>query len=463
MFAISLRTKFLSMVIAMIVLMGLIMITFIQTFLTKRLTSELQKTGIFIAQDIAEESINSIMTESIFPLQLLVIQHKLDHESIEYIFIVNRKNHVVAHTFGEAFPVNLKDANILSSHSSHQIKPIIVEKGKLFDIAVPILQGEIGVVHVGLLEKQFIEAIGDITEKIIWIIVILSILGSVIAIVFATTVTKPILELIKGTKIIGDGDLGHKISIKTNDEIGQLATAYAMMTKKLQVLQSRERLVRIGAISAGVAHTIRNPLHGAINCTEILQKRIPPDDSVAHEMFDLMMEGLNRIEIITRRLLVLTRDSPLQKGKIDINVLISNALSFIEARAEKKKIRLVKELTDFSELSVDSDRFSEALINLFENALDACQEGDRVTIKTNIEAGNRSCIWVEDSGQGISEENLAKVFDPFFTTKLIGQGSGLGLAITRRIIEEHEGEITLESTVGKGTRFRILFPSESDS
>jgi signal transduction histidine kinase len=111
-------------------------------------------------------------------------------------------------------------------------------------------------------------------------------------------------------------------------------------------------------------------------------------------------------------------------------------------------------------VEADPDRLAEAFINVIDNALDACREGGAVMVRTvpNPDSGDRICVEVTDTGDGIAAENLTKVFDPFFTTKPVGKGTGLGLAITCRVVEEHGGEIVIESALGKGTRVRILIP-----
>ncbi len=230
----SLRTKFLLISVVLIVLLGSSITIFVQTFLSQKLTTELQKSGILIAENIVARSITPILTGDNFPLQLLVIDDKEFHEDIEYIFILDHDNNILAHTFGDAFPMNLKGANTIKANQTHQIQSLITEKGDLFDIAVPILKGEVGVVHIGILEEPIRKTISNITNQIIWTIIVFLILGCSLMAVFATTITTPIFELIKDTKIIGSGNLGHKIPIKTNDEIGQLAVSFGKMAESLQ-------------------------------------------------------------------------------------------------------------------------------------------------------------------------------------------------------------------------------------
>jgi len=239
--------------------------------------------------------------------------------------------------------------------------------------------------------------------------------------------------------------------------------ADALRQEHERIALSRERMARIGEISTGLAHTIRNPLHGVINASEILQKKLATNDSTVHDMFDLMDDGLGRIERVTSRLLTLTRDSPLKLVNTQVHLLVQETLRFVEARARKENIRLSVEVNTIPPMTLDPDRLFEVLINLLDNALAACREGDAITVKTAWCLAPRSgvCIWIEDTGVGISPDNLSRVFDPFFTTKPLGEGSGLGLAIAKRIVEEHEGELSIESVVGEGTTMSIFLPQET--
>ena len=225
---------------------------------------------------------------------------------------------------------------------------------------------------------------------------------------------------------------------------------------------SRERLAHIGEISAGVAHTIRNPLHGLLNCVDILRAKGAQNDSI-QDTLSLMSEGLQRIENVTQRLLVLTRETPLLKTSTDINTLVRDALDFMEVQSHKKRVKIEMDLKEVPVMQLDANQFSEALLNVLDNALDACTNGGAITVRTYVSGQKEPVVHIDiwDTGEGIAAEHLPRAFDPFFTTKAIGKGSGLGLGIARRVIDEHGGKIVLESEVGKGTRVSFLIPLNS--
>jgi signal transduction histidine kinase len=235
--------------------------------------------------------------------------------------------------------------------------------------------------------------------------------------------------------------------------------AEALRREHDRVAQSREKLARIGELSAGIAHAVRNPLHGLSSSVELLQHKLAGDDRVEGNL-EMMADALKRIEIMTRRLLSLGRDEPLSRLPCDVDALVADTVKLASPSTRRSQARLETDLGDIGKVEIDPARFGEALINLVDNALDACREGGVVTVKTRAGPGTAGPIVVEvtDTGPGIRADVARKVFDPFFTTKPVGEGTGLGLAISRRVVEEHGGEMTLESEPGRGTRVSMTLP-----
>lgn len=237
----------------------------------------------------------------------------------------------------------------------------------------------------------------------------------------------------------------------------------ALRREHERVAVSRERLARVGALAAGVAHAVRNPLHGLINSMDLLAAKNTADSS-ERETLALMGEACRRIEAVTQRLLVLTREDTLCKSPHDLGHLVQEAVRWLPHGARGSAARIETRLDPTGAVEVDANRLTEALINVIDNAVDACRDGGVVTVRTllgsEVSDSDTVCIEVSDTGAGIVAEDLAKVFDPFFTTKPAGEGTGLGLALTRQIVEGHGGEVSIDSTPGKGTRVRILIPRE---
>lgn len=226
------------------------------------------------------------------------------------------------------------------------------------------------------------------------------------------------------------------------------------------VAVSRAHMARVGELSAGIAHSIRNPLHGLLNSVDHLKTIVPADNEDAARVLRWMKEGLSRMETVTQRLLTLTRQDATQMQQTDINTMILNALAFADERVKGSSVELVHRLVPLPRMQADPHRLGEAVLNLIYNSIDACAGEGRVCVSTTLADGDppNLVLQVEDDGEGIPADLIDRVFDPFFTTKSIGEGSGLGLAIAMRVVEEHNGQLSMESEPGEGTVVCVKFP-----
>ncbi|HXC61942.1 MAG TPA: ATP-binding protein, partial [Nitrospiria bacterium] len=138
-------------------------------------------------------------------------------------------------------------------------------------------------------------------------------------------------------------------------------------------------------------------------------------------------------------------------------------LALIRYYAEKSNILIKEEYEEVPKVSVDANQMKQVFINLIKNAMEAMPEGGHLRIKTRWLLKEQQVeILFEDSGSGIHQEHLPKIFDPFFTTKGETVGTGVGLAVSAGIIKRHGGEVSVESTVGQGSRFYVRLPLEAE-
>jgi len=497
---ISLRTKFLGIIIGLIVLVGLASIGFVRTIVYHKLANELQKKGVFIAEHIAEESTSAILTEDILALQTLAIDYKKFEEDIVYIFFLDYKGEVLAHTFGETFPKDLIEANIISPTQIYNIQSLATERGAILDIAVPVLKGEAGVVRVGILQEPVKRGVENIVKLIIWGIIGISILGGIVAITFAGTITKPISKLTKIVEAIGGGDLEQKVHINTRDEIGRLGVAFNKMSKDIKgllqkkeelttaaielaeresakadelekayhelrdtqmMLVQSEKLSALGELGAGVAHELNSPLAGVLSLIRTYLKEKDPGSEEYQDLKD-MQEACEHMAKIIKDFSTFTRKSTGELTDVNITDVIESTLSFSARQIEKQGIKIEKDYdNNLPLIKGDESQLRQVVLNMVTNARDAISgEGTLkiVTRKSNTDKGQFVEIEFSDTGVGISKEDIGRIFDPFFTTKRPGKGVGLGLSITHTIVKNHNGEILVDSEVGKGSTFIIRLP-----
>jgi len=280
-------------------------------------------------------------------------------------------------------------------------------------------------------------------------------------------VLKPVGQIVDATERVAAGDLTHPIPIKQDDEIGQLARSFNDMTRKLseaqrQLFQS-DKLASVGRLAAGVAHEINNPLTGVLTYSSLLLNSADEYPALKEDL-EVIVRETKRCRDIVRSLLDFSRQSSSTRHQIDLNEAVHNAVRIVHNQLSLHKVRLVLDLQqDLPSVYADHSRIEQVLVNLLVNAGDAMpKDGGTVTLETALmpddePAGRYVRLVARDTGGGISAEDRTKIFEPFFTTK--GQkGTGLGLAIVWGIIEEHEGRITVDSTLGEGTTFTIMLP-----
>ena len=234
-----LQNKFLMGAVGLVLLLGLVVIIFLQNTLTEKLKVELLKRGLFIVEDLARESVDAILTENLLELQILINDRKSILEDVEYIFVTDSEGKILVHTFQKGFPIDLKNANIVSSGQQYGIQSLDTEKGLILDIAEPLLKGQIGVVHVGLTEEPIRKVVAGIIKRIIGIIIVIIIVGIGGANILAIIMTIPISEITSVVKAVGGGDLDRKVHVKSKDEIGDLGVALNKMIDERKLAEEK--------------------------------------------------------------------------------------------------------------------------------------------------------------------------------------------------------------------------------
>lgn len=227
-------------------------------------------------------------------------------------------------------------------------------------------------------------------------------------------------------------------------------------------LVTSERMVAVGQTTAGIAHGVKNILHGmklgAFMIDTGFDKEKP--ESI-RKGWDLVRKNINRISKMTKEMLSLASTTPPAFEVCSLNEIVEEVCELMAEEANRRGIRLVLELDpSLPQVTVDSDGIHTCLLNLVTNAIEAFPEdasGGQVTVSSRDEGGAGVHLQVRDTGQGMSEEIRERVLENLFTTKG-ARGTGLGLAITQKIVHEHGGTIQVESEPKKGSCFSIILP-----
>jgi len=241
------------------------------------------------------------------------------------------------------------------------------------------------------------------------------------------------------------------------------AKLYEEMREMEKSLHQADKLAALGTLASSIAHEIRNPLVSIKTFTQLAPRKFNSRDFL-DKFQTIVPEELERMEYILNQLLDFGRFSQPEFHFLNVEEIIDSILSLMNMELSKSNIGVVKLYgKDVPQIMADGEQLKQVFMNIVLNAIQAMPEGGNLRIITSIEQesvdGDISdfvAVKFEDTGCGISEENLSNLFNPFFTTK--NGGSGLGLSISRRIIKEHNGHINVASKVGKGTAFTIKLP-----
>jgi PAS domain S-box-containing protein len=224
-----------------------------------------------------------------------------------------------------------------------------------------------------------------------------------------------------------------------------------------QLLQA-EKLSSIGVLAAGVAHEVNTPLAVITSQAQMLLRQTPPDDPRFSTLEKVIKQGFRASEIVNS-LLKFSRVSGSERGELDLNRILRETLALVEPMLRSARINVNVQLaSELPPVYGNAGKLQQVFMNLILNARDAMPRGGDLTLATESE-NSTVAIEVADSGSGISPEHLRRIFDPFFTTKSANRGTGLGLAVSYGIVHEHAGTIRVDSAVGRGTTFRVEFPS----
>lgn len=329
----------------------------------------------------------------------------------------------------------------------------------------------IGLLYVGILEQKYT----DIKNQTMQIFLLITLAGVIVSIVIALYTSRHISTsvgtLAKASKQLAGGNLETKVERVSNDEFGDLADTFNFMAgalrerdeklkdyAKKKIMES-ERLALIGQLSANVAHELNNPLQGIVTYSHLLLEENTFSDDNKENINKIAVQA-NRCRDIIRGLLDFSRHKAPDKTLCSVNNLLRGCISLVEKQAAFHNIEVKMDFDDQLPMVVlDPSQIERVFLNLIINAADAMNGNGQLTLTTKYNR-TKTCIEisVQDTGSGISEENMEKIFDPFFTTKETGHGVGLGLAISYGIVKDHNGNISVESEEGKGTTFTVSFP-----
>ncbi|MDD5561493.1 MAG: ATP-binding protein [Candidatus Omnitrophica bacterium] len=481
----KLRHKIISSFILVIAVLSIVNILSVVYAINHNQEKRLQEEEVLFAQDLAARFVRDVVEDKADALtDALFKDKKLREEMIEYILVFDKKGYLLSNTYLEAIPKQLlKLNNQFARGENFRLQKIVNRKVFVYDIAVPVREGieQVGAIHIGFKGIYILRTIKiALASALVGVLIIITI-AVLFGLFISETIVSPIGKLKDAAAKIGAGSLKTRVSIKSADEIGALADSFNRMAARLEettaLMIQAEKFEAIGRLASGVAHEVKNPLGVILQGINYLEGNIPSGNKEASEVFQLIKDSIVRADNIVRMLLDFSRVDELYMRPEDANILMDNSLLLVQQIARLENIEIVRDYQmGIPKILADKSRLEQVFINLFTNAFNAMPGGGRLTLRSylcrfdgSVYEGDKIkkdffnpgeetvAVEVEDTGQGISEDNLKKIFEPFFTTKGPGKGTGLGLSVTNNIIKLHGGIIEITSQLAKGTKIKLLF------
>lgn len=340
-----------------------------------------------------------------------------------------------------------------------------------YKITFPVVQGEevIGYTVLDMPLDDFKKLLDRIyLERILATLGIL-LVGSASSVYLAFRFTRPVNDLVKAAREVAAGNLNFSIPIKGNDEIGSLSATFNEMIEKLREsrkleerLHQVEKQSTMGRLASGIAHEIRNPLNYINLSIDHVKTKYQPEDRHKSVEYQRTLENIKaeivRLNKMVNEFLEFGKPTKLNLHRTPLRAIVEDVIRLLERKIEAQQIHLKLHLpAEEINIHADTEQTKTCFMNILINSIESMPHGGELTVTAGEDAArHRLKLLVTDTGSGISEEVRAKVFEPYFSTK--DSGFGLGLAITKKIIEDHGGNISLQSTVGEGTSIIVELP-----
>jgi PAS domain S-box-containing protein len=258
----------------------------------------------------------------------------------------------------------------------------------------------------------------------------------------------------------------------------ELRNAYEQLKEKQEQVIQSAKMAAVGQLAGGVAHEVKNPLAVILHCAEYLDRAKDLDGAKLKKMVGMIKRSVTKADNIVRGLLDFSRPYKPDFSDQKINEIVRTSLVLVAKQLNLSDVNVEEDLAmDIPSISADHNRLEQVFINLIVNAVHAMPRGGTLTLRTRMKeltevgkgVGRREkdrfrlgdrvvVVELGDTGEGIPGDTMGKIFTPFYSTKAPGKGTGLGLTITRTIVEQHNGVISMESVVGKGTKVTLLLP-----
>ena len=439
-----------------------------------------------VFQECVTENRQAVGIEPVYPNSLAVVAvapvvvdddalgfvrlgYRLDQRFISQVSDITHTHVAVLH---RGKPVAATLPSLISQNSEQSPDPLAAVRRSYLIYSTPLVSGERQVAQ--LLTTYPRSKITGLRHRITMVIAGVALIAFAASVLagtrLAALIVRPLRDLMAGVRRLESGDLNTSIPEHGRDESGRLARSFNRMTDSLrardeEIRRNQDQLIEsgklaaIGELAAGVAHEIGNPLAAISGYIQLLKDAQSPEKT--RHFLEEMEKEVGFIDATIRELLDFSRPARSEEQTVALNDAADECLRMLSFHKAMRGVR-VSNTTDSANPTVLGSRkeLLQAMLNLCLNGAQAMPQGGDLELRISTQPedvpSDHAGIFISDTGSGIARENLGKIFDPFFTTKR--GGTGLGLSITYRIIQRHQGELSVDTEPGKGATFKILLP-----
>jgi signal transduction histidine kinase len=431
--------------------------------------------------------------------------------NVTYAAIVDNNGVAIVHSFpaleGQRLDPQRSLDSVLIASTPDQIRAIYADR--TLEIVQPLHLGDtpFGAIRIGLSPVLMRDALSQALEPMIWTTVLISAASILIGLFLARRILRPIHVISSGLMRLQRGETDVTIDLPPEEELKEVGESFNAIGRQLAersqagLLDPTEYARKLGALGnlmAGLAHEVKNPLNAmnihlelvrehllraaeakqprsarathagavlGISAAAVAQPDLQPFSTApehseiegAHEHVEVIAGEIKRLDEVIQSFLRFIRPQELQLTRVDVKNLIDDVLALMRPDVIRMGITCRSDCSDtLPDIQGDEALLRQAMLNLALNGCQAMPNGGILTMGARVAGGGRLMLTVEDNGAGIPADQLERIFDLYYTTR--PGGSGIGLSMVFRIVQLHGGEIEVESTVGRGTSFRVYLP-----
>jgi signal transduction histidine kinase len=419
--------------------------------------------------------------------------------NVTYAAIVDPKGVAIAHSFPELEGRPLPEAEDLEGLKSAGALALIraIYSDSTYEIRQPleIRQATVaadnrafGAIRIGVSPLLVRSELKDALTSALWTAATALLIAVLVSLLLTQWMLRPILIIKSGLSRLGKGELDVRLELPPGDEFRELGTSFDALSKRLAASPAptdySQRLVALGRLLTGLAHEVKNPLNAMMIHLELLRTKLgrlqpatrrpapalagtagpaalpaPPSDTEGEVLkhAGVIADEIRRLDQVLQGFLKFARPGEMKREPVAVAALLEDVARVVGPQAGGSRIDLrVEPAAGLPAIQGDATMLGQALMNLALNAVQAMPDGGTLRLAARHGSRGRVEVAVEDTGIGIAAEHLGRIFDLYFTTK--DHGSGIGLSMVYRIVQLHDGDIEVESTPRRGTKFRLLLP-----